>query len=222
MINGTQYVNPRVELYAASTHIPRKFRCWMWKVWHRLPTSMRRRVYDFLTMLARKHWNGATTLYVTRLPFGVCIKNGFNAVEEVAATRYVEENTSVPRSSYPRLRFRRPSWISEDGSHCHAGRSRASSWGEGQSLTQALKITAGYLCWNTTRMVWTITVFASPGRIISGFQGGGFFSFRIRDTLEGLLGPYPSQHEFHLEDFCTPWASDSRRTQQGFGASVKN
>ena len=96
MINGTQYVNPRVELYAASTHIPRKFRCWMWKVWLRLPTSMRRRVYDFLTMLARKHWNGATTLYVTQLPFGVCIKNGFNAVEEVAATRYVEENTSVP------------------------------------------------------------------------------------------------------------------------------
>ena len=54
MINGTQYVNPRVELYAASTHIPRKFRCWMWKVWLRLPTSMRRRVYDFLTMLAKK------------------------------------------------------------------------------------------------------------------------------------------------------------------------
>jgi hypothetical protein len=37
-------------------------------------------------MLARKHWNGATSLYVTRLPFGIYIKMGFNAVEEVAAT----------------------------------------------------------------------------------------------------------------------------------------
>ncbi|KAF8952255.1 hypothetical protein BDZ97DRAFT_1682160, partial [Flammula alnicola] len=22
------------------------------------------------------------------------------------------------------------------------------------------------------------------------------------------LGPYPSRHDFHAEDFCTPWASD--------------
>ena len=44
--------------------------------------------------------------------------------------------------------------------------------------------------------------------VISGFQGGSLFSFRIRDPLEGPLGPYPSQHEFHAEDFCTPWPGD--------------
>ena len=47
-------------------------------------------------MIARKHWNGATTLSVTWLPFGLYIKEGFNAVEEVADTQYVEENTSIP------------------------------------------------------------------------------------------------------------------------------
>jgi len=47
-------------------------------------------------MIARKHWNGATTSSVTRLPFGLYIKEGFDAVEDVAATRYVKENTSIP------------------------------------------------------------------------------------------------------------------------------
>ena len=47
-------------------------------------------------MIARKHWNGAATLSVTWLPFGLYIKEGSNAVEEVAATQYVEENTSIP------------------------------------------------------------------------------------------------------------------------------
>ncbi|KAF8153011.1 hypothetical protein B0H34DRAFT_721820 [Crassisporium funariophilum] len=47
-------------------------------------------------------------------------------------------------------------------------------------------------------------------QIISGFFGGGLFSFRIGDIVEKPLGPYPSQHEFHAENFCTPWPSDDK------------
>jgi len=78
-------------------------------------------------------WNVATTLCVTLLPCVLYIKEGFDAVEEVSATRYIQEPGEYldPCSSYPRLRFWR-SRVSEDGSYRYAGACRTIPQGSGE------------------------------------------------------------------------------------------
>ncbi|KAJ3511442.1 hypothetical protein NLJ89_g4096 [Agrocybe chaxingu] len=195
MMNGTQ-----------------KVRGWMWKVWLLLPSSLRLRVYEAVTMLARKYWNGATTLYVTRLPLNLYIKCGFNAVEEVAATRYVEENTSIPvphildcvsvgHPEYPRMGL----IIMQAVPGQHLGK-------RGEVLHKLSERQQDIFV--ETLRGWFEQLRSLPPpdeRVISGFLGGGVFSFRIGDIVEEPFGPYPSQQEFHVEDFCTPWPSDDER-----------
>jgi len=79
-------------------------------------------------------WNVATTLCVTLLPCVLYIKEGFGAVEEVAATRYIQESGEYldPCSSYPRLHFWR-STVPEDGSYRYASACRTTSRGSGEN-----------------------------------------------------------------------------------------
>ncbi|KAF8153006.1 kinase-like domain-containing protein [Crassisporium funariophilum] len=190
-------------------NIIQKFRGCIWKLWLLFPDSLRLRFYKAVTRIARKHWNGDTTLYVTRLPFGIYIKKAFNAFEEVTATRYVEENTSIP--------------VPHIFDCVSAGNSKRPREGLivmqavlGEELgTQGIPLHAlseqQQDIFVETLRGWFEQLRSLPPpdeRIISGFLGGGLFSFRIGDIIGKPFGPYPSQHEFHAEDFCTPWKSD--------------
>ena len=161
-------------------------------------------------MIARKYWNGATASgSVTRLPFGLYIKEGFNAVEEVAATRYVEENTSIPVPhifdcvSVGDLECPRLGLIvmqAVPGKNLGTQHEALHDLSEQQ---QDIFV--------ETLRGWFEQLRSLPPpdeRRISGFLGGGLFSFRIGDIVGEPSGPYPSQNEFHAEEFCTPWASD--------------
>ena len=75
-----------------------------------------------------------------------------------------------PCSSYPRLRFRWQSTVSEVGAYCYSGTWKTTSRGRGESLAQTLRATTGYLCWKAARMAWKTTISGSPyERVIWAF-----------------------------------------------------
>ncbi|KAF9522816.1 kinase-like domain-containing protein [Crepidotus variabilis] len=148
---------------------------------------------------------------VLQLPFNIYIKTAFNAAEEVAATRYVEENTSIPvphildyiplnTPEFPRMGFVIMKAVS------------------GHPLGQKGELLHEFTQEQKDTFVGTLRSWLQQLRSlapvnkhqISGFLGGGLVSFRIGDVLDGPFGPFHSQDEFHAQDFCTPWAANNR------------
>ncbi|KAF9475559.1 hypothetical protein BDN70DRAFT_908077 [Pholiota conissans] len=138
----------------------------------------------------------------------------FNCAEEVAATRYVEANTAIPvphildcvslhRPGLPLMglvvmKVASGHPLGQKGEHLDKMSQR-----QKDVFVQTLR------GWFEQLQ----SLLPPDEHIISGSQKGGLYSFRIRDVLDGPLGPYPTQHVFHAQDFCTPWPIELEKAE---------
>ncbi|KAF8153026.1 kinase-like domain-containing protein [Crassisporium funariophilum] len=146
------------------------------------PDSPRLRAYEAVIRIARKHWNGATTLYVARLPFGIYITRVYKAVEEVAAARYVKENTSNPVPHIFDCVFAGdPEWPKVGLIVMHAAPGQ--HFGKQPETLTELSEEKQDIFVKTLRGWFEQPRSLPPPdeRIVSSFLGGGLFSYRIDD-----------------------------------------
>lgn len=158
----------------------------LWSMWLRLPYRLRCRLYRLLFFFARPSSNAL------KLPFGLYAKVGGSAVlQEALSLQFVANHTTIPVPQVLDL-------ISADSVIMLVSHMRGSPVSNLDALTEEHKTLLADTLRDWLHQLQYLR--SSHGRILCGYLGGSFTSYRIHRTC--FVGPFRSQDRFHEQPCC--------------------
>ncbi|KAJ4499765.1 hypothetical protein C8R41DRAFT_893308 [Lentinula lateritia] len=162
---------------------------WLWSLWRHFPNRIRFFFYRSMVHMfgQRLGWSS-----VFQLPFGLYVKLS-RTPNEASAMEYVRTRTTIPVPAILDCPFHR--WLIV----MQASPGKPLQGPEGSRLAVASNEQLQNVRDGLTDWVNQLRTLSPPDpRRVSGFLGGGIYSFRIDEAFRPV-GPFPTPAEFHSQ-----------------------